>query len=235
MTRRRPDALVVLALCCLLILAGVALLTRPALALLVVPPLALLPRAASSGRLAVAARTDGKTGLLTATEWYARAGRELARAGRAGTATAVLMLDVDRLKPVNDRHGHLAGDAVLRCVAQALTEHLRDSDLAGRFGGDEFVVLLAGVTPEDALRVADRLRLRVAGHAASTVSIGVACAPSHGRSADELLAAADAACYAAKSRGGDDAVLAGQPTRNPTDSPTGSAQECTTRPTNPGG
>lgn len=231
--QRRPDTLLALAFCCLVALAGYALVTAPPLALLAIAPLALLPRAARVSRLAVTAVTDGKTGLLTAEAWSAGAARVLARARKAGRGACLFMIDVDRFKPVNDSRGHLAGDAVLRSVAEVISAQLRGDDLAGRFGGDEFVVVLTGISRTDAMGAAERVRAHVAARAAATVSVGVACAPDHGESLDELLVAADAACYLAKSGGGNQ--CARQPTRKPAGSPSGSDQEWTTSLTQPGG
>jgi len=133
--------------------------------------------------------------------------RELARSQRAGVPTAALMLDLDRFKAVNDRHGHVAGDRVLAEFADRLRRAVRLADLPGRYGGEEFCVLLPGLGLEEARVIAERVRRTVAVSPlgglpdATTVSIGVtACDDSEGP-IDVLLARADEALYAAKEGG----------------------------------
>jgi diguanylate cyclase (GGDEF)-like protein len=127
-----------------------------------------------------------------------------------GTALAVAFCDVDEFKKVNDTYGHAAGDEVLKHVAKRLAAALRESDLVGRYGGEEFVVLLPKTTPRDAHRVCERLREAVGGSAATledgrtvrvTVSIGLASMSPATPSATELLKAADGALYVAKRSG----------------------------------
>ena len=101
-----------------------------------------LRRSARHAQLIDSARTDPKPGLLNYASWHHGAAAELARAARTRCPPSVLMIDLDRFKAVNDRYGHLAGDEALRVVARVLTAQLRQYDLAGRFGGEEFVVLL---------------------------------------------------------------------------------------------
>jgi diguanylate cyclase (GGDEF)-like protein len=125
------------------------------------------------------------------------------------------MIDLDHFKRVNDTHGHLVGDAVLREVADTLCDQVREVDAVGRFGGEEFVVLLPGAALPDALRVAERIRSAIAdltvaeGSAAvSTLSasIGVSVHPVAGAVLDQVLMAADNALYEAK-RGGRNRVV----------------------------
>ena len=133
------------------------------------------------------------------------------RARRAGVPAAVLLLDIDHFKRVNDRYGHLAGDELLAATASTLVSHVRAGDVLGRFGGEEFVALLPGAGQEQACWIAERLRERVRviaipslGAAATvTVSIGVAELGRDGNELFELLAAADAALYRAKQSGRD--------------------------------
>ncbi|WP_149536991.1 PleD family two-component system response regulator [Siccirubricoccus phaeus] len=133
---------------------------------------------------------------------------------RAGDA-AVLLLDVDRFKPINDRHGHAAGDAALHEVAQRLKAHLRAADVVARYGGEEFLAVLAGAPQEYALNVAERLRLALSSTAIPacglelrvTASIGLAMAPA-GSTVATAINAADAALYRAKARGRDRVELA---------------------------
>jgi diguanylate cyclase (GGDEF)-like protein/PAS domain S-box-containing protein len=125
--------------------------------------------------------------------------------GQARTTTAVIFVDVDRFKPVNDRFGHTAGDELLRVVATRLQRAVRDRDVVGRLGGDEFLVVCPDVGgPGEAMAVADRVRSSVSGAVRLgdtmldvRVSLGVACAPA-GTTADAVVARADAAMYEAK-------------------------------------
>ena len=111
----------------------------------VLPPVLVLHRAVLVHQLAEAARTDLKTGLLNAAAWHTQAERALSRNRRDDSPRGVLVLDLDHFKRVNDTYGHLAGDNVLVAVADALRGEVRDRDLVGRFGGEEFVVLLAAL------------------------------------------------------------------------------------------
>lgn len=144
--------------------------------------------------------------------------RELARAGRKGTPLALILIDLDHFKRVNDTFGHEAGDMVLRAVAHVLQQSVRGGDAACRFGGEELVVVLPECPLEHAAERADQLRrairalsLTVAGDALSvSASLGVAAFPVNGPSAEAVLQAADAALYAAK-RGGRDRVVVATP------------------------
>jgi GGDEF domain-containing protein len=139
------ENLLEIATLCLGALAAAAIAVNPWLVAFVFPPLLVLHRAVLVRHLEVAASTDGKTGLLNAAAWHNQAERELRKAGRRGGPHAVLVIDLDHFKAVNDTHGHLAGDRVLAAVADALRAEVRDRDLVGRFGGEEFVVLLGGL------------------------------------------------------------------------------------------
>ena len=157
------------------------------------------------------AAMDPRTGLLTAAAWLAATTRQL----RAAPGVAVLMIDIDRFKQVNDSRGHLAGDAVIASVARTVRTNLRADDLVCRFGGDEFAALLTGLSTEQALAAAERVRAAVAAHASVTVSVGVATG-ADGVRADvrALLNQADAALYRAKRNGGDAVVTAGDAGRH---------------------
>jgi len=184
------------------------------LTLIIALPLAtLLQRSFRHAQLLNDARADAKTGLLNAATWEREAGAEVARAVRTSSPLAVALLDLDRFKQINDTYGHLVGDEVLRRIADGMTGVLREYDLAGRFGGEEFVMLLPQTRAPDALRIAERVRahvarLPIAGPTGErihvTVSIGVAALDAgSSRELTELLAAADAALYRAKASGRD--------------------------------
>lgn len=217
------DNLVELATLCLGGLAALAVLHEPLLTALVLLPMVLLQRAALMRQLEHAATTDIKTGLLNAAAWEQLARRELVRSDRTHSSVAVLILDIDRFKAVNDVHGHLTGDIVLKAIAQSLRTELRGYDLVGRFGGEEFVALLPAATSSQAVATADRLRVRInqmrvsdfiqldepAIDSALAVSVGVSCAPAAGADLTELLHAADGALYVAKRNGRNRVQLAG--------------------------
>ena len=213
------------------LMAGAVASFGPEYAVLVLPPLIVLHRTVLVRQLEHAASTDSKTGLLNATAWHAQAGREVRRAERICTQASVLVLDLDHFKLVNDQHGHLVGDQVLAAVAEAVRAEVRDDDLVGRFGGEEFVVLLRGDegagSRSAAEAVAERIRLRVAGLRVRvlglhdpyvvdqlTVSIGGATLPDDGQDLGGLLEAADAAMYQAK-HAGRNQIRMGAPTDSP--------------------
>lgn len=164
------------------------------------------------------ARYDEVTGLMNRTELLERLGELPRRARRSGTELAVLFCDVDGLKVVNDTYGHLAGDLVLRSVADRVVSAVRTDDLVARIGGDELLVVLVGVHDLDqAVEVAEKLRASVSRPLAvdgaalvPSLSIGVALAlPGDGP--EVLLARADAAMYAAKRAGRDRVATAADP------------------------
>ena len=162
-------------------------------------------------RLAKLAITDGLTGLYNHRYLHERLVLETERALRTGVPVTLLMMDVDCFKQYNDRHGHPAGDDVLRGLARLLSEERRVTDVVARYGGEEFAILLLDVDVVAAARVAERIRERVARHVfpygaeqpggAITVSIGVADCPNNARSARALLETADAALYDSKHEG----------------------------------
>lgn len=161
------------------------------------------------GRAKVLAETDDLTGLLNVRGFALAANRLFAQAARHGRATSVLMIDCDNLKAVNDGYGHAAGNELLRQLAQAIQAELRFTDVAARYGGDEFIVLLPDTPAKGAMEVAERIRNRVAGtpvqvggrDVVSSVSIGIACYPEDGATLDALAAHSDGALYSAKQDG----------------------------------
>jgi diguanylate cyclase (GGDEF)-like protein len=187
-------------------LLGLVLLT-PAILLVML----LLQRSSLVAQLEVAATTDPKTGLLNARAWQVLAERELLRSQRDLAPSAVLLLDLDFFKRVNDTVGHLGGDAALRDVADAIRRELRGYDAVARFGGEEFVVFLNDVTLEAAHAVAERTIARIrtlsvvgpSGAVELTASVGLSGYPMHGSDLTDLLQAADSALYRAKSAGRD--------------------------------
>jgi two-component system cell cycle response regulator len=175
-----------------------------------------LENAVNRARLLRSGFTDFLTGFHNRRYLNARLREELARAQRFKRSIACLMIDVDRFKPINDRHGHLAGDAVLREVARRIDSEMRMSDTGARFGGDEFAIVLPQGGMQDAEKLAARVLERVRGEPIAitgktsetvTLSIGVAVAqPASGlrdfkQLAEKLLAEADAALYRSKSAG----------------------------------
>jgi diguanylate cyclase (GGDEF)-like protein len=160
-------------------------------------------------RAKLLSETDELTGLLNVRGFALSANRLFAQAARHGRAAALLMIDSDHLKSVNDAHGHAAGNQLLRELARAIQAELRFTDLAARYGGDEFIVLLPDTPAKGALEVAERIRNRIAatplpinGTAiTASVSIGIACYPEDGGTLDSLAAHADGALYSAKQGG----------------------------------
>jgi diguanylate cyclase (GGDEF)-like protein len=159
-------------------------------------------------------RIDEKTGLLNMAAWEREATAAITRAVRTGAPLAVAIIDIDHFKAVNDSYGHLVGDKALRAVSERFTQLMRAGDLVGRFGGEEFVLLLLDAGTDHAYRIAERLRQSIAGSPISvdapgavdainvTVSIGVATLNNAGcRTLTDMIAAADSALYQAKEAG----------------------------------
>jgi diguanylate cyclase (GGDEF)-like protein len=177
----------------------------------VVMPLVLIHRSLHVPQLQEEARIDPKTGLLNAREYENSLDDELDRAARTGAPLSVLMTDLDLLRDINNNFGHLAGDAVIRGIAGVIRGELRRYDIAARFGGEEFSVLLPSTAPEQALEIAERIRRAVAAARfeeatvneplSATLSIGVAAYPRDAMEAKGLVHAADIAVYEAKARG----------------------------------
>jgi diguanylate cyclase (GGDEF)-like protein len=146
--------------------------------------------------LSVLSRTDSLTGCLNRRGFTERLDAELARAGREGGEVALVQLDLNGFKAVNDEHGHAAGDEMLRWVGATLHGLLRASDVTGRLGGDEFALLLPGLGAVDARAVADRTVAALAERIGA--SVGVAVHPADGPTGDLLHRHADAELYSHK-------------------------------------
>lgn len=174
-------------------------------------------RKAMEQRLDELARFDELTGLANRRHFQERLIQELSRCSRGDLPLALLLLDVDHFKRVNDHHGHPAGDEVLRRLGALLGSGVRTGDAAGRWGGEEFVVLLSGCSREHAIERAEHWRRRVASETfvrggrgfAVTISLGLSLFPEHGTDPNALLARADAALYASKRNGRDRLTVAG--------------------------
>lgn len=189
------------------------LLTLPALV-----PLLLVYRSLVVPQLKREAQTDEKTGLLNIRHWRVLASDEVYRAQRDGNSLSLLMADLDLLRYVNNSFGHLAGDLVLKEVGRVLREHVREQDIVGRFGGEEFVVLLPETGWEEGRAIAERLRRAIeenkfevqAAHATVkvTMSLGVATLPTDGKTLEELIHQADLAMLQAKLSGRNRIALA---------------------------
>lgn len=194
----------------------------PGFALPMVVAAVALHRTVLIHQLELAARTDNKTGLLNAEAWHLQARLELQRTRDRQTPSTLglFMIDVDHFKDINDRYGHQVGDSVLREIADALSSTVRRGDAVGRFGGEEFAVLLPMVERGEAVVIAERVRAQVLGLKIDDsaggivtglgVSIGVAIWPEIDEDTLEgVLAAADAALYEAKRLGRDQVQVAG--------------------------
>jgi diguanylate cyclase (GGDEF)-like protein len=170
----------------------------------------------------IAAHTDSKTGLVDAAWWSDRAADQLDRARRLARTVGVLMIDLDHFKEVNDCYGHLAGDQVLTAVAETVRHSVRSLDLVGRWGGEEFAVLVPAVGVDELQAAAERVRAAVQALAVDihdlegqevtvkglTVSIGAGVYPGSGAELSDLLLAVDGALFQAKRQGRNRTVLA---------------------------
>lgn len=161
------------------------------------------------------ATTDALTNVYNSRTVRERLSEEVARARRYQSALTLLFLDLDKFKAVNDTYGHLMGDYVLRDTAKIIKDNVRTGDIVGRYGGEEFVVILINAIAEDVVKTAERIRDCIAKHQFEfedqvvhiKISIGVAQFPKDGDSEEHLIQAADAAMYATKRKGGNDITL----------------------------
>lgn len=205
---------------CVAVLVTLCIAVTPITILFALPFVTLLQRSFRHEQLVNASRMDSKTGLLNAGTWEREAASEVVRAIRTRSPLAVALIDIDHFKAVNDAHGHLVGDRALKAISRTLSVFVREYDLVGRFGGEEFALLLPQTRAVDAYRIAERIRAYIASMPIDadgdlgaepvtvTVSIGVAALGAHwdtgkANQLTDLLAAADAALYRAKSGGRD--------------------------------
>jgi diguanylate cyclase (GGDEF)-like protein len=198
---------------CVGVLVTLCVLITPATIAFAFPFVTLLQRSQRHSQLLKASRHDSKTGLLNAGTWEREANVEVVRALRTRTPLAVALIDVDSFKAVNDTYGHLSGDIALLAVTRTIKAFLREYDLVGRFGGEEFALLLPQTDENAARGIAERIRAHIAGMPIAlgddpdsetirvTVSIGVTALSTSGSQLTELLATADSALYRAKGAG----------------------------------
>ncbi|WP_348697752.1 GGDEF domain-containing protein [Duganella fentianensis] len=188
---------------------GITMLTIPLAQVCTTVGLILMVMWRYAERLRHLSSIDALTGALNRAGLEDQGGRLALRLQRARRDLAVLMIDVDHFKQINDSFGHAAGDEVLRCLTRLLRQELRPMDVLARIGGEEFVLVLDGVDPAAALRLAERLRARIADESvpcdgaavAYTVSIGVVASVTAGYDLPTLMAAGDRAMYDAKRSG----------------------------------
>lgn len=185
--------------------------------------LQMLGRFAAHGALALAnadlkaqnarmADTDSLTGLANRRSLMQSLNREVARTQRAGEPLSLAVIDIDHFKKINDSFGHLAGDQVLRDVARAMSEHVREADIVARYGGEEFAIVLPSCSTEGAVAVVERVRAAIASANSVTkvtVSAGIATVAGEGSDGERLIAAADDALYASKRAGRNRVSVAG--------------------------
>jgi diguanylate cyclase (GGDEF)-like protein len=163
-----------------------------------------LGRAILTERIRAAATTDGLTKVANRRTFDESLAKAISAANTRAVPFALVLIDLDHFKKLNDRHGHLVGDDVLRGVAAALRTTCREGDLAARYGGEEFAAILSPAGPEDAMVVAERIRLAISDAETPvpvTASLGVALGPLHGSDPTTIIGAADAALYVSKEAG----------------------------------
>jgi len=166
----------------------------------------LIENAQLYAQATIRANTDGLTGLYNHRHFHERLEQEIARGSRFGSMFSLIMLDIDLFKAYNDIYGHLAGDDVLRRTGRYIESSIRSIDLAFRYGGEEFTIILPETRVDDAYRVAERIRKTIESKTSSrampiTASLGIASWPTDGVMKEEIIARADAALYRAKQAG----------------------------------
>lgn len=170
---------------------------------------------AAMKKLEMVSRIDGLTQLFNRSHWQSRLSEEFSRAARYQTPLSLIMFDLDHFKKVNDTYGHLGGDAVLCNVARVVRSSLRENDIAGRYGGEEFGIILPNTPEAGAMIVADRIRASIEASPVpfeereikATSSLGVAEYRPGVADCEELIAQADAALYRAKEGGRNRVIL----------------------------
>jgi diguanylate cyclase (GGDEF)-like protein/putative nucleotidyltransferase with HDIG domain len=200
-----------LVLCALGVALAFFWTSNPWLIPIALGPLLVVHRSLSVPALQAEARVDPKTGLFNARYFATAMADEMARAARFSRPLSLIMADLDLLRDINNSYGHLAGDAVLKGIAEVFRAQLRHYDVPARFGGEEFSILLPETPPEQALEIAERIRRAVAERTfdvetssepiRATVSIGVAGYPRDAQDSNELIHQADLAVYRAKLQG----------------------------------
>ncbi len=166
----------------------------------------LIENAQLYAQATIRANTDGLTGLYNHRHFHERLEQEIARGSRFGSMFSLIMLDIDLFKAYNDIYGHLAGDDVLRRIGRYIESSVRSIDLAFRYGGEEFAIILPETQMDDAYRVAERIRKTIESKTSSkampiTISLGIATWPTDGVMKEEIIGCADAALYRAKQAG----------------------------------
>ena len=164
---------------------------------------------AAKNKISRLSQTDDLTGLLNMRAFNTLYKKEVARVNRYGSALTILMVDVDELKSVNDRHGHTAGSRLIQSVSKTLLDCVRSSDIVARYGGDEFVILLSQTNFAEAQLTAERIRTAVANTSfdaggkriTTTASIGIASFPHDVEDANDVIDKADLALYQSKQTG----------------------------------
>jgi diguanylate cyclase (GGDEF)-like protein len=194
-------------------------LENPWLSALVLAPLVLVHRTLALPKLEAEARQDPKTELANARYFSETLAEALEKAERESEPLSLLLADLDLLRDINNAYGHLAGDAVLVGVAGVFRSHIRPEDTAARFGGEEFALLLPGMSAREAAAVAERIRVAVSDEPfevdtssepiSATISIGVASYPDDAATAQELIYRADVAAYRAKAQGRNRVAVSG--------------------------
>jgi diguanylate cyclase (GGDEF)-like protein len=212
--RRVDDVLAIASWVSAAVLVVALLILQPLLTIAVAAPVELFVRRRTErARWQQIAMTDAVTGLLNTYGWQRQAGQALTSAAdrRPRCGPAVVVVDIDRFKIINDTYGHPTGNVVLRAVGAALTSAFRGEDIVGRIGGDESAVGLRAVTPAELARLAERIRAAISSTPVMaadgctvtdlSVSVGAAVSPLEPASVRELLAAADSVLYKAKAGG----------------------------------
>ncbi len=167
------------------------------------------------------ANTDGLTELYNHRHFHERIDQEIARGARFGSMFSLIMLDIDHFRIFNDNYGHLAGDEVLRKVARCIENSIRSVDMAFRYGGEEFAIILPGTALNDAYKAAERIRNTIEVKASPgtipvTASLGISNWPIDGMNKEEVIARADAALYQAKEVGRNKVLMSSEVVRGQT-------------------